>query len=337
MKTLKTLLVLLVSTACGFFTMLGAASRTQSIVLKEGWNSVWLEVDPSVATPDEAFASLPIDTVACFIPGRLQQKFLRDLGDAPWRDGGWSVWYARSKPEAFLSQLQELPAQRPLLVHATANCTWSVQGQARATVLTWYPDTCTFTGLPVSEENPPTFDAFFSGSAAHKRLRIFRLNGNAWKLVSAPKTERPRSGEAYWIQTDGGSSFQGPMRVRLPAEGGLQFQPGSPAYTLQIANESVGASAQITIETLADTTALPLQTLSQNLQARSNQIERLARTTSLPSLRPQSKVAFQIEPARDAMTSETASTLLRITDGRGTQVWVPVTARREPIASVANK
>lgn len=337
MKTYLRLAVLLLSTACSFSTIFGASLRTQSIVLKEGWNSVWLEVEPTVAKPGEAFALLPIDTVACYIPGRMQQKFLRDPGDAPWREEGWSVWYASSKPEGFLSQLQELPAQRPLLVHAKANCIWNVRGQALATVLTWYPDTCTFTGLPVSDDNPPTFDAFFSGSAAHKRLRIFRLIGNAWKVVSAPKIDRPRSGEAYWIQTDGGSSYQGPLRVRLPAAGGLHFQPGTPAYALQFANDSKNTSAQITVEAFADPTDLPLQIISQDIQAKANRTEGLARTTTLAPLRPQSKFTLHIEPARNSMTVETASSLLRITDGRGTQVWVPVTARREPFASVANQ
>ncbi|MBL9135671.1 MAG: hypothetical protein JNK85_07380 [Verrucomicrobiales bacterium] len=310
----------------GFAANATGPRRTQQIHLRAGWNAVFLEVQPDRAKPDEAFAGQPVTSVAAFFSGRAEAQFLRSPGDAPWREEGWAVWHAPDRPDAVLSNLHRLQAHRPLLVLASSDFTWSVTGEARATVLQWHPDTCTFTGLPVDAAAPPTFAEFFSGSPAHQRLRCYRLEAGAWKLVRNPASDRIRSGEAYWIETDGGSTYQGPLRVKLPASGALDFDTAVASRSLRLNNESPQSSAQLRMERVSG--ELPLRRTTRDLSKLETKATDLPSSLSLGALPPGASTTVRLEPARDRMTTARSEALLRITDGRGTEQWIPVRAQR---------
>lgn len=301
--------------------------RTQTIQLKPGWNSVFLEVQPDERNPEVLFSRLPVDTVACFALGPMQGQFIRNPGDAPWREEGWTTWHAATKAESFLSTISEVQAQRPLLVQAREAVTWTVTGEATATSLTWYPDTCTFTGLPVDPDAPPTFAQFFEGSAAHQRLRIYRLLDGAWKLVSKPAMDRVRAGEAYWIQTDGGSAFQGPLRLKLSASGGIHFDTSGGVRALEFINESRVSTAMIQVESLG-LEGLPMRRVEWDFENRRTVRTALPKSLALPALEAKASALLRVEPDRDAMPGQDGAVLLRVRDGRGTQIWVPIQARR---------
>lgn len=322
------LLATIGSLACGtgFAADNGVPSRTQSINLHAGWNAVFLEVQPERAKPEEAFAGLPVATAAVFYAGRSGAQYLRSPGDAPWREEGWAVWHAPDRPESALSNLHALQAQRPLLVLATSACTWSVSGEARPTVLQWYPDTCTFTGLPVDPAAPPTFAEFFSGSSAHQRARIYHMEDGVWKLVRNPTTDRVRSGEAYWIRTDGGSTYQGPLRVQLPASGDLDFAATLASRSVGLVNDAANSPAQVRIERVAG--ELMLHQLVRPRSTLGTRSVELPTSLSLGALAAGKTTELRLAPDRDRLTTAQAGALLRVTDGRGTLQWVPVRARR---------
>lgn len=305
------------------------ARREQTIPIRTGWNAVFLEVQPDASKPSELFAGLPVETVACFFPARRDAQYLRNPGDAPWREEGWAVWHAPSRPEAFLSNLHEIQAPRALLIRASADFLWKVTGAARATVIGWHPNTCTLTGLPVDSALVPTFAQFFSGSEAHQRLRIFRLQSGVWKLVRDPASERPQSGEAYWIQTDGASDYQGPLRVKLPASGELDFDVHGGSFSLQFRNESPTSEARVRMETMSSANALPLRRVLPELAASEIVRAPLPSVVDFPILPAGGSATLRLAPHREAMRGASGTTLLRITDGRGTQLWVPVRARRQ--------
>lgn len=335
MRILPTIFSLVLGLACLSGQTWAGALRTQTIRLQAGWNAVFLEVQPVSAKIGDVFANLPVASVACFLPGQLGPQYLRNPGDAPWREEGWAIWHAPSRPEAFLSTLFEVQALRPLLVLATADVTWTVTGEARANVITWYPNTCTFTGLPVDPAAPPTFAQFFSGSKAHQRLRVFRLTDGAWKLVAAPTRDVVRSGEAYWIQTDGASTYQGPLRVKLPAIAGVDFDLRGSGYTFEFLNDAPNSTAKLKIETRLESDALLLGQVTRDLTTLTTQHLPLAPSLNLQDLAPGGTATLRIEPLRDALKSERGSTLVKITDGRGSLLWVPVSARRLALSRAA--
>lgn len=303
-------------------------TRTQAIPLRAGWNAVFLEVQPAASHPSEVFGATPVTVVASFIPGRLDARYLRNPGDAPWREEGWAVWYAPAEPEAFLSNLHDLQAPRALLIRATADFTWTVTGEVRASRIQWHPNTCTLTGLPVDPTAPPTFARFFEGSPAHARRRAYRLDEGAWKLVRDPDATRIVSGEAYWIETDGASDYQGPLRLDLPASGVLDFSRAGGVRRLDLLNAGTTTPAQIRAEVVTGAESLPLRWQPHRPAQRKATWAALPSALDLPPLTAGARATLRLEPDREAMKAETGTTLLRVTDGRGTLLWVPIQARR---------
>src|SRR5262245_26452000 len=108
MRIFRSTLILALGLSCWSGRAWAGAQRTQTFQIRAGWNAVFLEVQPAAAKPTELFANLPVETVACFTPGRLEAQYLRNPGDAPWREEGWTVWHAPARPEAFLSSLYEI-------------------------------------------------------------------------------------------------------------------------------------------------------------------------------------------------------------------------------------
>lgn len=303
-------------------------ARTQAIALQAGWNAVWLEVQPAASSPATVFGGLPVTTVAWFRRGGLDAKYIQNPGDAPWRAEGWSVWRSSASPDAVLNDLNDIQAGQAYLVQATAATTWTVTGAARATRLEWQPNNCTLTGLPVERADGITFAQFFAGSPAHSRLRIFRLDAGIWKLVRDPSTARPRPGEAMWIQTDGASIFQGPLAAVFPATGAVDFGTALDAFTLRIACGDAAPVAGAVLTTQGGANAVPLLQALPSGTVDGLMLQALPSPLALGTVPPDGPASIRIQPDRVAMTTATATTLLKISDPRGLAYWIPVSAAK---------
>jgi len=301
-----------------------ASTRSQAVVLQPGWNAVYLEVQPAASSPTNVFAGSPVQAVAWFRKGGLDSKYIRNPGDAPWRSEGWSVWYAPGQTDAVLTDLHDIRGGQAYLIRASAAVTLNITGEARVTQLDWQPNNCSFTGLPVSDTQGPTFQEFFAGSPAHSRHRIYRLESGVWKIVRDPATARAKAGEAYWIQTDGASRYQGPIRLNLPASGEIDFSRTVDAFPLQIVNAAPTSRSNVTITLSGGTGALNLVEAVQDPGALT--YRRANFTGGVVSASLSGERVLRLEPDRVALTVPTNTTLLRLTDGTGFQQWIPVRA-----------
>ena len=147
----------------------------QSIALSPGWNAVYLELDPADPAPGRVFAGLPVDAVATHDAVPAGGQFVKNPGVDLALAQGWAVWYAPSRPDAFLSNLYEMQGAKAYLVHATTNATLALVGNAPPALPTWKPDAFNFVGFPLQDPGSPTFAQFFAGSPAHTSGRIYRL------------------------------------------------------------------------------------------------------------------------------------------------------------------
>lgn len=194
------------------------ASMQQTIVLHPGWNAVNVEIQPNVNNIASIFDGVPVASVWRWIPKDIGKDFIIDPAEGLLSLDGWFGYFPEPKPEAFLSNLFTLSANTAYLIKLddTVNHTITLTGQPSLRKNIWRSNSFTFSGLPVNPGNEPTFGDYFSGSNAHSGQPIYRLSSaGVWELITDPFVEVTKSGEAYWIFTDGPSKYQGLLDVSL--------------------------------------------------------------------------------------------------------------------------
>jgi len=174
------------------FAAQAGSTMTQSISLNTGWNAVYLEVDPDTPAPEQVFAGLPVDTVATHDVSHHGAQFVKNPAADLSLAQGWAVWYAQSRPDAFLSNLYEVQGAKAYLIHATTNATLTLTGEVPPVLTTWKPDAFNFVGFSLQDPGAPTFAQFFAGSSAHTPGRIYRLSEGIWRQVLDPGAETMR-------------------------------------------------------------------------------------------------------------------------------------------------
>jgi hypothetical protein len=331
--------LLLIGLAALGFTLAVPASaqptRTQTLQLQRGWNAVYLEVIPTNADPASVFAGAPVNIVATFLGVETSVQFIRDPAAIGWKKEGWGVWYAPRRPDSFLTSLHAMTGYRAYLIQAERDFTWNVEGHVELSRVVWKADSYNFTGFTLDPASPPTFDQFFGGSKAHRSSRIFRLENDHWSLVTNPTGTVMRASEAFWVECKGGSDYQGPLRIKSPDGNRLSFGDRIQSH-LMVANESRDPAA-VEVETIGAGAGLPLAYTISAITDKGTQDE----DTDLPSrhafgtLEAGAGSSLRLKVRRDRMNSPTGSALLKISNGAGALVWVPVTARRDDLSTVS--
>jgi hypothetical protein len=313
-------------------SMLADGLRTQSINLYQGWNAVYLQVTPTNANLAACFQGTPVTIVASHVGNVPTIQYLQDPNtNTISHDNGWSVWYAPDRPDAFLTSLFALNANNGYLIYAQSDFTWSVTGTAVLGAVTWKPNSFNLVGFCLDDVSPPTFDQFFSASAAQQPYRIYRLVNNQWVQVASPQSTQMRSGEACWIYCTGASSYQGPLNVALQ-NGQSALVNGTAPCGVLLANNTANP-LNVTVANTGSSVELPLAYVL-NAVTSSNVV---ATTFDLPDIYPMQ--VFEANESRgfwltlrpEKMTATNATTLLKITTDLGTQTWLPVTGNRSEL------
>jgi hypothetical protein len=311
---------------------LAASTREQVIPIQKGWNAVFMEVHPLDSEPAAVFGNLPIEIAATFY-APLSAQFVSNPGADLLRQAGWGVWYAETRVDSFLSNLHSIYGQRAYLLFSKSDFVWKITGTVMPTEILWKPDSFNFVGFSVNSRSGPTFAQFFSGSKAQKTDRIYRLVSGVWKRVSDPGAEAMRSGEAFWIYCEGGSTFQGPLRVQTPTRRGLVL--GAEPNSIILRNEAdypVTATLEhvvsgpdpvllsILIKGLGDQ-VLPVRVVSAPLPDG-------AWTQALPPLELGEALQVPFEARAGDPPKAFRSSLLKITTDVGTEIYIPVVNTR---------
>ena len=219
-----------------------AVRDVQTVSFQQGWNAVFLRVDPGGLSADALFSGTPVDTVAAYFPELTSVQFLADPAEAPWKEPGWGVWYAPHREQSFLTTLHAVFGGRAYLVHATEAFTWRVEGTLKHRELRWRANGFTLTGLPVSRDAAPTFGEFFAGVPAFSDGRFYHLTDGRWKKIEHPDTTAIVPDRAYWIYCRGASVWQGPVEVDLGGRETVIFDGAATTRVLRFRNRGPGAS-----------------------------------------------------------------------------------------------
>lgn len=306
--------------------------RTQTFALKAGWNAIYVEVEPADPTPALIFTNTPVTKVAGFFPNTSPVEYIQDPASASWKQSGWRVWYAPSMPESAINDLGAIRGGQGYLVHAMADTTLRIAGEIRLRRIRWRSDSFNFVGFPVNPDEQPTFAAWFAGSTAQQsdsRVAVYTLDSSGyWRPVSQPQSTLIQPGVAYWVFSKGGSDYQGPLDVSIPAggaEGRLDFSAAGDALTLLFKNPT-GFPIRFNL-TLESSGSFPLAHESK-LPARADRVQTPIVSTELfGPVEPGSKLPVRFSLDRAQLSDSANSAVITVRDDVGSLVRIPVTGR----------
>lgn len=218
---------------------LSAQMASQEINLIPGWNSIWLEVEPThttgpqkglIKSPEQVFSGIDGIEITVTSPKPefgTSEGFASDPSDiTSLNQSDWEQW---SKPARPGDNLSVMAGNRPYLIKTKKPVTLLIEGRVKFHRPVWNPDRFNLIGFGLQDS--PTFQEFFSASGTtHDPQQIYKLDrvSGAWVKIASPEAERMRSNEAYWVYSSGPSKYMGPVAVDFDtAVGGILNFGGS--------------------------------------------------------------------------------------------------------------
>jgi len=321
----------------------------QTLVLRPGWNAVYLELQPEPRECDTLFAGVPVESVWAWNRRFSPIQFIQDPAVLLPGQPDWLTYLPPSHVARATMNLFTLQGNRAYLIKLPDNAapvSWTFSGRPAVRRMEWLADSFNFTGFHVDAANPPTIQSFFASSPAHNGQRVYRLVNGLWSLVVSPTTTRLTRGEAYWVFSRGQSTFNGPLEVAVEQGDTMNYGRVLTEQALTVRNKSATTNTysvrQLTSsppppnDYPALAGAVPLNYFRLNIQQ--NQLD--ARWLALPSpltmvLGPGQEWNLRLEAQRAAMAPFTPpagvsdvlhQSVLEISDGTGSRRLVGVTA-----------
>ncbi len=220
-------LVVMMMLSCLQMAFAGIAVDQQTITLKPGWNSIYVELEPVNNQITDVFSGVPVESVWRWLPKDLGKDFVVDPAEGLLSVDGWYGYFPEPRPEAFLSNLYTISANTAYLVKldGSTNKTITITGKPVLRKKQWTTNGYTLTGFPFIEGDEPSFGDFFATSESHTNQPVYRLTQQGqWELVDDPYLSVMNSGESYWIFTEGTSQFQGLINVTIEQGESIEYR-----------------------------------------------------------------------------------------------------------------
>jgi len=299
-------------------------SVTQTFQLRNGWNSIWLEVEPTNAEIGTVFASLPLSSVWTYVPQQSTVEFIQDQSEDLFNQPGWLPHFPPQRPEVFLTRLHTVHALKAYLVKLTNGPrTLTITGRPVVRAVKWVPDSFNLRGFPVNPARLPTFNTFFGPSAAHAGQRIYQLRDNGqWTLVTPG--ELMTHGEAYWAFCAGASTYPGPIGIKLEFGDGLDYGVVLNELVPRACNLDVSPRI-VTIQTYPTQPVMPLCRFG----IAANRVQWLPLLPTFTfGIDPGAVLDIRTAIKRVDMPTNEMTSVLVVTDDIGTRYLVPVHAQK---------
>jgi hypothetical protein len=300
-----------------------AQLTTQTFQLRNGWNSIWLELEPTNTAISAVFGNLPLSSVWTYVAKNSSVEFIQQQTEALFNNPAWLGYFPPPRPESFLSKLYSVHALKAYLIRVTNAVTLTITGTPVIRPVKWITDSFNLRGFPINPVSPPTFATFFAPSESHAGQPIYELQGSGqWQLVSS--TAAIKRGEAYWSFCLGASTFQGPTGITLELGEGLNYgsiltelapriiNNSTNTHTVCWRDLSTGANSPLSYQTFAN-----------------NQLS----WVNLPApycfdIAEESSIDLRLAIRRKDFPGNNYASLIEVTDEIGTRYLVPVTAEK---------
>ena len=216
---------------------------TQTLALSNGWNAVYLEVEPENPSCDSVFSNWPVSSVSVYVSGRASAGSTTTNGDVQVTTE-YLTWRPNQKPG--VNSLNSVMAGKAYLFYATNTFTRTVTGRPAAPRIEWVPGA---TGTNVHAlvgfrtDGTAKFGTFLAGAGFDmSALSVYTVGGTnllgptLFKVGWTTASQQPiENGKAYMIACDKVSDFSGPVKVT--PEDGFYIPADSSRSVLKLENE----------------------------------------------------------------------------------------------------
>jgi hypothetical protein len=327
----------------GFFLAAHAQWRTQEITLNPGWNAVFLEVDPEPRNCATVLSGLPIESVWLYTRRSAAPQFISDPRQLTPQSPDWLVWVGDASAGPALNTLFAMPGGRPYLVKVSGNQSviWSIRGRPAIRPQKYEGRAFNFVGFHLDPTVPVSFQSFFAPNAALNNQAVYDLDATGeWRLVNNPATANLRPGRAYWVFATAPTEYSGPSSISVDQQSSIAFGPIGRSASLRLANLT-SATRQYSLRLLpSDPVPITDPTLNAGNVALGYLPDNGTAFVPLPNpltlnLAARQSDVIELELRRRDMAPFTGpagagaaayQSLLEVTDGFGTRLFLPVTA-----------
>ena len=239
---------------------------TQSFDLSNGWNAIYLRVEPEDARCDAVFSNWPVAHVSLYSMESALATFVATPDEPLDLAAEYLTW--RPGLSAGANALNSVAAGHAYLLYATQACARVLTGRPAVPRLEWVPGaqgtnfynlmgfchspTSTFgTYLSGAGFDSAKFSVYRAGGTNRAGPSFYTLGGFSGSVATAPL----EPGKAYFIACSKRSSFSGPLRVFPAGTGGIRFAADNSRELLRLVNEH-GAPLTVSLK-LTNSAAAP--------------------------------------------------------------------------------
>ena len=241
---------------------------------KAGWNAIWVPLDLSHTTIDEALTGkTDIEEIWRWNPPSGPQ-FVTDPNTPVQGDPNWGVWRRGLPGQSTLFQFTANAAYLVKVKDGAATVAFTLKGRPIQPNYPWTTTGVNLVGFPTLA-SPPTFSQLFANSAAFSGNPVVlkyvggpligssgggsgyintgsgtpnsAKNPQSISLVTEPVTR----GVAYWVQATQYTDFYGPTAVSLNDPKGLNYGRNTLLLKLNLKNSTANQSVTYSLAALA--------------------------------------------------------------------------------------
>jgi hypothetical protein len=323
----------------------GAQWASQSITLNPGWNAVFLEVQPEPDDTAVVFDGLPVESVWSWNKQFRTVQYIQDPGTLIPEQPEWLKFFQSGSPSSHLTNLNIITGGRAYLIKlgGSESVKWEPKGRPVYRGMAWQSDSFNLTGFYVSPNSTETFASYFANSTAHAGQKVHELDAEGHWTEIAGNTAIVR-GHAYWVYTVGQSEYVGPLEVDLEDANALEYGRTLDEREVVLVNHS-NAARTVSIDSLASSAppggtpllagAVLLSWFKMDLPNKIMEWVPLSGTVDF-TVPANDSLTIRLAVRRADFAAYTPASLsdeflyqsvLRVRDGAGTLIRIPVNAR----------
>ena len=131
LKKLSMRMQILTLTMAGWFFANAVHGQVveQVFELNEGWNAIFLEVEPELRSTATVFRDVPISSVWTWKPRSSSVDFIQNPDEGQWNRPGWLSFFPPTRAESLVTNLHILQANRAYLIDMDADFTLRLSGR----------------------------------------------------------------------------------------------------------------------------------------------------------------------------------------------------------------